>query len=395
MRFRKKAWVASCVFLGFGFWAYDSTAAGPPTLSLEQKSVYSQYVDIELPQLRVPTVVDVTVDGLGNLEGNYILVESADEIPRASLLMTNRRPIVERMRATDPFNPSSVSNGVVDGDFQTYASYDYVEQKDAEGNVVPNTVTIDVYADKEIETESITFRFGRNVRPAQAIEIASVDASGKEDIIVSRRVFSGSRVTFPPTLSKHFRVTLSYTDYLRIVEMQFQEYSPHQEISQLIRFNATPAQTYRIYYGADQYMRVDTGEQPRLEGVENALSIGTGASAKNPDYLQADSDADGVVDATDNCDSVTNPDQIDKDDNGIGDACKDFDRDGIMNIADNCVSNVNVDQRDEDGDQIGDACDHEESRLIARNPWIPIVTILSVAVIVVLLMLRVLKKPLS
>ncbi len=393
---KNKFWVKlsaiGFVFFGSVFGLQNVSAAGPPILSLEQKSVYSQVVDVEVPSLSVPTVVDVVVDELGNLEDNYILVESSSQIPRASILTTNRRPILEKMRAQDPLNPSSVSNGAVDGDFQTYVSYDYNEQKDPKGNIIPNTVTIDVYAENDIETESIIFTFGRNVRPAQAIQVSSVDSNGKEDIILSRRVFNGSRVSFPLTKSSHFRVTLSYTDYLRIVEMQFQEYSPDEEVSQKIRFNATPGQTYQIYYDADRYMPVDTGEKPRLADVDNVQLIGVGSRRDNPDYLQADTDGDGVVDASDNCDSVANPEQIDVDGNNVGDDCEDFDRDGIMNISDNCLHEVNVNQSDEDGDGKGDACDGEESRLIARNPWIPIVTILSVAVIVVLLMLRVLKK---
>jgi hypothetical protein len=79
-----------------------------------------------------------------------------------------------------------------------------------------------------------------------------------------------------------------------------------------------------------------------------------------------DSDRDGIPDATDNCPTVTNRNQNDKDGDGIGDRCDpndldgptgDLDHDGIANNVDNCPTVKNRDQEDTDGDGIGDACD--------------------------------------
>lgn len=71
-----------------------------------------------------------------------------------------------------------------------------------------------------------------------------------------------------------------------------------------------------------------------------------------------DSDGDGSDDRSDNCPLVSNPDQLDTDGDGIGNACdEDDDNDGAADTADNCPLTPNADQADFDMDGIGDVCD--------------------------------------
>jgi len=69
--------------------------------------------------------------------------------------------------------------------------------------------------------------------------------------------------------------------------------------------------------------------------------------------------SDGFLDEPlDNCRTVANPDQIDTDNDGAGDACDDDDDgDGVPDVDDNCPVAANLDQGDRDNDGVGDACD--------------------------------------
>ncbi len=94
--------------------------------------------------------------------------------------------------------------------------------------------------------------------------------------------------------------------------------------------------------------------------------------------FQEDADSDGVGDQCDNCPMDANSDQTDTDGDGVGDACDgcpedpdkiapgicgcgspdiDSDGDGHLDCNDNCPMVFNPDQIDLDHDGIGDACD--------------------------------------
>ncbi len=110
------------------------------------------------------------------------------------------------------------------------------------------------------------------------------------------------------------------------------------------------------------------------DGIEDSLD--NCPLVVNPDQVDTDNDSvgdacdgdgdddvdgDTIPDTADNCPLVANPDQADADNDGEGDACDgDADGDGIPDSSDNCPEAANGDQLDTDGDQLGNACDPDD-----------------------------------
>jgi hypothetical protein len=88
----------------------------------------------------------------------------------------------------------------------------------------------------------------------------------------------------------------------------------------------------------------------------------------NPEYntfINNDTDKDWIEDYIDNCKSIYNPFQKDKDWNWIWDMCSDDDNDGIIWEKDNCINIYNPDQKDINLNLVWDICEFDKD-----NDWI-------------------------
>jgi choice-of-anchor B domain-containing protein len=74
--------------------------------------------------------------------------------------------------------------------------------------------------------------------------------------------------------------------------------------------------------------------------------------------INTDTDGDSILDSNDNCVNIANLDQLDTDNDGIGNECDDDDdNDGVLDDDDNCPLIANPNQEDIDNDGVGDVCD--------------------------------------
>ncbi len=118
---------------------------------------------------------------------------------------------------------------------------------------------------------------------------------------------------------------------------------------------------YRILVQPGSYTLTATLSGYVSASVTRTVAAGATVTADiglDPSSTATDGDGDGVVDAKDNCIDQPNPDQLDTDGDGQGNACDgDDDGDGVFDEDDNCPLVANADQTDTDGNGVGDACE--------------------------------------
>ena len=112
---------------------------------------------------------------------------------------------------------------------------------------------------------------------------------------------------------------------------------------------------YSSVWGWSDWIRDVAMDAAEVGGYAPARWVVEGTSAE-----VFDQDDDGVADDLDNCIDLINPDQVDFDEDGEGDACDpDVDGDGVDNVSDSCPADPDPEQGDIDGDGVGDLCDED------------------------------------
>jgi len=332
--------------------------------------------------LLVPTVVEVPFSEpiVGRVQFAVLEVESNTFVANSFFSDT-----------TNFLTPVSVFN--VDGLVQSeltdnnFLTSSYFPLNNDDRTLTALTINSEV----PVTSSYLTFNLAPNVAWPTSVKITAIDTISGSDTVVATKAFTGVRVPFPQTTASQWLIEIVHSQPLRLNELTLQQDFVTQNTDQYIRFLAQPGRSYKVYFDSDREVSLPRTEAPDLNSNNGVLRLPIGVVFENLNFIEADSDNDGVTDRLDNCVSVSNSDQIDVDGNGRGDACDDFDRDGLINSADNCLNAPNRDQADEDGDGIGNACDTEESRLTEKYAWIPWVG-LGGAGLAILLMFMVVSK---
>lgn len=229
-------------------------------------------------------------------------------------------------------------------------------------------VSLQIQYSAPITTSQLALGLAPQVSLPYQISIHYQTPAGEEVALAPVRP-SSSVVRFPEVTADTFYIDMRYTQPLRLHTISFEQSNITASRQRFVRFLAQPGNSYTIYTNPDRATSPAGSEAGNLRDDEGVVVLEASVQS-NPDFMEADIDADGIVDALDNCVSIANPDQEDIDGNNRGDVCDDFDRDGIGNYRDNCPNIPNASQSDEDGDGIGDACDEEESRFTEQNPYL-------------------------
>lgn len=191
-----------------------------------------------------------------------------------------------------------------------------------------------------------------------------IDTAGNLTMDSSRfSIFGGNTITFDNTIPIDFDPG-TFTGNYNLTGINF---SGPQTV------HLAPAGTgaddfshggYKLHTSANGSSAIYQVESPCAILPSQTVVVGTGTNAipftLSCPNLIVDTDEDGVADTSDNCPAIANTDQLDQDDDSVGNVCdEDLDGDLVPNANDNCPNIENPTQANLDGDTEGDACDND------------------------------------
>jgi hypothetical protein len=347
-------------------------------LEKTKTSAFKSFLEIKNLDIKVPTVIEFPIERISPQRKEFAVYEVLSGSFQPYLLKKGSEPQIQLSASATSDSCTKIS----DNDYQTYCEYPLP----SDGN---GQVSIIMEAKEEITSSRLHLALDKHVALPTNVEIK---ADGKI-VYAKSKVFS-STILFPESSASVWEINFNYSQLLRISELRLVQKSQNENETEKLRFLARPGSSYRVYLDPSSYsdIKLDTGESADLNNNQNILITSSGPLMENPYFRESDIDGDGIIDMLDNCVNFPNPDQVDLDGNGRGDACDDFDKDGIINALDNCPNHPNRNQIDTDGDGIGDVCDNEESRLSEKYPYLPWLSLGLTAIIIAVLFVLTIKS---
>jgi hypothetical protein len=321
---------------------------------------FASAATITIPEISVPTAVDIMVPGYMQQGQSLGLYNQTEEV-FVPFITGNASPVepvsVQRIDQVD-----AELSALVDKRHDAHVDFE-IDAASADSRV-----TLRYTFERPIVSDELSMSLAQYVVRPTLVSIKVGTPEGMK-YVLSPVAPTGNSIVFPKTEGSVWEVTLVYKQPLRLTELAFQtEADLYMDVP--IRFLAYPGRNYTLFYNPEVILDQQLGEIGDLRAAMAVQKGSIAAGQLNPLYIPADSDMDGRTDANDNCPRHANEEQEDIDENGRGDVCDDFDLDGHVNAADNCHEVPNRDQADTDTDGIGDVCDGEESRVTERYPWL-------------------------
>ncbi|TSC69427.1 MAG: Thrombospondin 3-like protein, partial [Parcubacteria group bacterium Gr01-1014_70] len=272
-------------------------SAEPQTSISSVISAYRSYKDVGGISISVPTVVEIPFADEFIERFDFAVFDTTSNLFEPHFF--KQETLINELPLSVNTNPyTNTANRMNDNTTRTYA--DFPLPDNAEGSV-----QITLSSSSPITSSALTMLLGNNVALPSFVEIrAFVD--GQSRIVVARRKMDQQTIRFPTTTSNRWIITFNFGQPLRVSELRLHQDNAIKTNARAVRFLAQPNHAYRVYFDPDRLAPVPVGEAGNFASATDVFLLPASLSQRNPNYIIADIDTDGVPDANDNCISVAN-----------------------------------------------------------------------------------------
>lgn len=251
----------------------------------DDRDAFTRMAQVPATDITVPTVVEVPL--ATHIERNTFAVydtETETFIPYRYQVETVEQPVVMVPKT----NVSASARNLTDKNYDT--SVHFALPDEGEG-----VAEVTFAGASSITSSGIVLSLAAYVARPTYVAVYATDAQGVESTVVAKTRLAGNTIRFPETSARLWRLELTYVQPLRLTEVTLLQDTVEKSTQRSLRFLAQPQHTYQLYLNPDRSVRISTSEAGNLTSDTDVVVLTTPAIFDNPDYIIADSDADGVL----------------------------------------------------------------------------------------------------